>query len=113
MQTDLQRPSGQSLRTEADLLREEVLVARRASEITAELVVAQFVEIEDVVAVFPDQNGLGALAGDGPGLDERVEELRGITPQNHCADEPAVGFYHRCDSVNGPVAIMASEKLRE
>ena len=71
MQTDLQRPSGQSLRTEADLLREEVLVARRASEITAELVVAQFVKIEEILRILEEK-----ATGERQLRERLAEELR-------------------------------------
>src|SRR5512143_499405 len=55
MKTDLEKPSGSSPRTEADVLRDEVLVARRASEITAELVVAQFVKMEEALRIVEEK----------------------------------------------------------
>jgi hypothetical protein len=74
---------------------------------------AQFVEKEDVVSLLLDEEGLGAAAGDGPGLNEREEKLRGVAPQDHDGDRPVFGVQHRLDGVNINAAVRASEEIRE
>ena len=71
MNTDLDKLSGQSLQTEADLLREEVLVARRASEITADLVVAQFAKMDEVLRILEEK-----AQGEQQLSEQLAEELR-------------------------------------
>jgi hypothetical protein len=49
--------------------------------------VAQIVQEQDIVAVAPDEQSFGAVAGRGPGLDQGVEELPGVVLQDDRAGQ--------------------------